>query len=146
MNTPVHHLPGLPSSESGELQRTKLSKKGRVTRQGRNRLLNRESLDGRTIVAKVFDRLVEQIHADLGGRDQLSAIELALVEAFAGGAVTLDNLNTRILTGAEIDNAMIAMHAQAISAMVRVASRLGLHRRQRDVTPDPLRYGREDEP
>jgi hypothetical protein len=146
MNTHVHQVLGLHSSESGEVQRAKLSKKGRVTRQGRKRLLNRESLDGRTIVAKVFDRLVEQIHADLGGRDQLSAIELALVEAFAGGAVTLDNLNTRILTGAEIDNAMVAMHAQAISAMVRVASRLGLQRRQRDVTPDPLRYGREDEP
>jgi hypothetical protein len=104
------------------------------TRNGKLRLLNRESLDRRTVVARVYDRLVEAIHADLGGRDQLSAIELALIEAFAGASVVTDNINTRILAGAEIDNALISMHAQAISAMVRVASRLGLGRRQRDVT------------
>jgi hypothetical protein len=111
----------------------KLSNRGRQTRAGRNRLINRQSLDGRTIVAKAFDALVAAIHVDLGGRDQLSAIELALVEAYAGAAVTLDHLNTRILTGAEINNAMVAMHAQVISAMVRVSSRLGTTRRAKPV-------------
>jgi hypothetical protein len=35
--------------------------------------------------------------------------------------------------GAEIDNALITMHAQAISAMVRVGARLGLARRSKPV-------------
>ena len=121
MDALTHQTLGLRSSGGGEIKPAKLSKNGRVTRRGRTRLLNPEALDGRTIVAKVFDRLVAAIHADLGGRDQLSAIELALVEAFAGAAVTLDHINTRILTGTEIDNAVISMHAQAISAMVRVS-------------------------
>jgi hypothetical protein len=132
MDATTHPTLGLRSDDS---KPAKLSKRGRQTRAGRTRLLNRESLDRRTIVSKVFDRLVDAIHADLGGRDQLSAIELALVEAFAGGAVTLDHLNTQILSGAEIDHAMVAMHAQAISAMVRVAAKLGCARRTRDVTP-----------
>jgi hypothetical protein len=93
-------------------------------------LLSRTRIDRRSNAAKVFDGLVSAVHADLGGRDQLSAIELALVEAFAGAAVTLDNLNTRLLLGQEID---LSQHAQAVSAMVRVASRLGLQRRAKDV-------------
>jgi hypothetical protein len=107
-------------------------------------LLSRSELDGRTSTAKAFDRLVAAIHSDLGGRDQLTAIELALVEAYAGAAVTLDHLNTQILAGAEINNAMVAMHASAISAMVRVASRLGTTRRAKDITPTLGEILRED--
>jgi hypothetical protein len=89
----------------------------------------------------VFDRLVADVEADLGGRDQLSAIELALVQAFCGAAITLDGLNAKLLMGEMID---LGQHAQAVSAMVRVASRLGLQRRARDITPpDPLRYAEE---
>jgi hypothetical protein len=135
MDEALHQTLGLRSSENGEAKPAKLSKKGSATCRGRKRLLNRESLDGRTIVAKVFDQLVGAIHADLGGRDRLSAIQLSLVEAFAGATVTLDHINTRLLTGAEIDSATVAMHAQSISAMVRVASRLGVERVARDVGP-----------
>src|SRR5689334_3803147 len=122
----IRNEPALRSSmrSNGGGKQVKLSKKGRVTRHGWDRLLNREALDGRTAIAKVYDHLVAQIHADLGGRDRLTAVQLSLVEAFAGASVTLDNINTRILAGAEINNAMVSMHSSAISAMVRVASRL----------------------
>jgi hypothetical protein len=110
----------------------------RKHRATRPQLLTRDLIDGRSNAAKVFDRLVSSIETDLGGHDQLTAIEVALVEAFAGSAVTLENLNTRLLLGEEID---LGQHAQAVSAMVRVASRLGLRRRARDISlPDPLEY------
>jgi hypothetical protein len=112
----------------------------RSKRATRPQLLSREQLDGRTNAAKVFDRLVSAIFADMGGIDQLSTIEVALVEAFAGAAVTLNNLNTRLALGQEID---LSQHAQAVSAMVRVATRLGLQRRAREIIPDPLTYARE---
>jgi hypothetical protein len=98
----------------------------------RPQLLNRATLDGRTNAAKVFDRLVAEIEADLAGRDRLSAIERQLVEAFAGAAVTLHHLNTKLALGEDID---ISQHAQCVGAMVRVASRLGLQRRMIDRTP-----------
>jgi len=44
------------------------------------------------------------------------------------------------MAGEEIN---LARHAQAVSAMVRVASRLGLQRRQKEILPDPLDYARE---
>jgi hypothetical protein len=75
---------------------------------------------------------VTAIEADLGGADQLSAIERNLVQAFAGAAVTLHHLNAQLMAGHEIN---LAQHAQAVSAMVRVASRLGLQRRQKDIGP-----------
>lgn len=112
----------------------------RSKRQTAPQLLNRAQLDGRTNAAKFYDRLVAAIYADLGGADALSAIERALVDAFAGAAVTVDALNMRLLLGQEID---LAKHATAISAMVRVATRLGTHRRARDVSLDPLDYARQ---
>jgi hypothetical protein len=113
----------------------------RSKRATKPQLLNRATLDGRTNAAKVFDRLVSDIEADLAGRDQLSAIERQLVEAFAGVAVTLQHLNTQLALGQQID---VSQHAQCVGAMVRVASRLGISRRARDIGPtlsDILRGG-----
>jgi hypothetical protein len=93
-------------------------------------LLTRKVLDRRSNAFKLFNRLAADIEADLGGRDQLSTIELTLIEAYVGAAVTLQHLNTQLALGQPID---LSQHAQAVSAMVRVASRLGLRRRARDV-------------
>ena len=51
-------------------------------------------------------------------------------------AVTLSPLLGDVL-GQEID---VGTHAQMTSALVRIASRLGLQRRQRDVTPSVEEY------
>src|SRR5262249_39329687 len=106
----------------------------------RPQLLTRDQLDGRTNASKVFDGLVLALGGALGAREQLSTIQRALVEAFAGTCLALYQLNTKRVLGEQID---LAQHAQAVSAMVRVASRLGLQRRAREVTPDPLDYARE---
>jgi hypothetical protein len=119
-----------------------LVKRRRQHKATRPQLLTRVQLDGRTSAAKAFDKLVAAIEADLGGRDQLSTIQLALIEAFAGAAVTLQHLNTRLALGQEID---LGQYAQVVSAMVRVASRLGLQRRARDLTPTLSDLLREDQ-
>jgi hypothetical protein len=69
----------------------------------RSQLLTRDQLDGRTNAAKLFDRLVSEIENDLGGHDQLSCIERALVEAFVGATVTLHSINTKLALGQSID-------------------------------------------
>jgi hypothetical protein len=81
---------------------------------------------------RACNRLVSEIEADLGGRDQLSAIELTLIEGYAGAAVALQDMNARRALGQPID---LAEHSQVASTMVRIASRLGLRKRMRDVTP-----------
>jgi len=94
-------------------------------------LLTRAQLDGRTNAAKEFDQLVVDIENDLGGRNQLSTIKRALVEAFAGAALPLSHLNATLALGEALD---LSAHSQAVIAMVRIASRLGLQRRARDVS------------
>jgi hypothetical protein len=113
------------------------AKRRRSHKATRPQLLTRDQLDGRTSAAKIFDRLVADIEGDLGGSSQLSTIERALIEGFVGAAVTLHHLNTKLVLGQEID---LSQHAQAVSAMVRVASRLGISRRAGDITPSLSEY------
>ena len=98
---------------------------------GKVRLLTRESLDGRTKAAQTFIRTASETSRGLGGEDHLSAIQKHLVEAFAGVAVHLGDLHTRLLLGEKID---ICEHATAVSTMVRIAQRVGVKRIPRDVT------------
>jgi hypothetical protein len=95
-------------------------------------LLSRQDLDRRRNAVQAFDRLVRDITGDLAGDTEISAIERHLIEAFAGASITLDNLNAKVLLGQEIN---LAEYAQTVSAMVRVASRLGLQRRCKDISP-----------
>jgi hypothetical protein len=105
-------------------------------RRTRPQLLSRAELDRRCNAVQQFDHLANQITADLG--HDLTAVERKLVEAFVGAAIVLDSLNARVLLGEQVS---LAEHAQTVSAMVRVASRLGLQRRAKDITPpDPLHY------
>jgi hypothetical protein len=101
-------------------------------RKTRPQLILRSELDGRTNAAKYFDRLVTAIENDLAGADQLSSVEKVLVEAFVGAAVSLQHLNGKLALGQEIN---ISEHSSCVGALVRVASRLGIGRRSRDVTP-----------
>jgi hypothetical protein len=98
----------------------------------KTRLLTSKALDGRTRARRQFDAIAKGIAADLGGEDLLSTVEQHLVDAFAGAAVHVHDLNARLLRGDKVD---ILAHSQAVSMMVRVASRIGLKRVARDITP-----------
>jgi hypothetical protein len=98
---------------------------------GKVRLLTRQSLDGRTKARKQFDAVVEGIASDLGGEAHLTTVQRHLVEAFAGCAVVVHDINARLLLGQPID---IGEAAQAVSSLVRVAQRIGVGRHMRDVT------------
>jgi hypothetical protein len=118
--------PGTIALKKPSRSRVKQKKYARVL------LLTRAHIDGRAPAARAFDRLVHAIERDLGGPGELSSVERSLVEAFVGSATPLNHLNSRMLLGEEID---VADHSAVVSALVRVASRLGLRRRSRDITP-----------
>lgn len=97
---------------------------------GKVRLLTRQSLDGRTRARKQFDSIASATAADMGGEAQLSTIQKHLIEAFAGCAVHVSDLNARLLLGEKVD---LAQHAQAVTTLVRVASRLPIGRVARQI-------------
>jgi hypothetical protein len=107
----------------------------RAKRATKPQLLTRDQLDGRTNAAKVFDKLVADIEADLAGHDQLTAIERALVEGFAGSYVSLCHLNAQLALGQPVD---LSQHSSVVGALCRVASRLGIQRRAKEVGPSSL--------
>ena len=101
------------------------SPKLRPSRATKQQVLTRENLDHRTRALKAFDAIARSIATDLGGEDRLSTVQRHLVEAFAGVAINVSHLNAQILIGEKVD---ICAHSQAVSTMVRVASRIGLGR------------------
>lgn len=103
------------------------------------RLLTRAVLDGRRSEAKLHDRLLAEILADLGGADQCGALKRALAEAFVGSYLNLGHLHAQQQLGEKID---INEHATTVSSMVRLATRLGIERQPKDITPDPLEYAK----
>jgi hypothetical protein len=126
----------------GPALRPKRDRTGRVKSKTGLRLqrqvLTRAELDGRSHAGKLFNQIVRDIEIDLGGHDQLSTVELQLVEAFAGAAVRLSDLNARALIG-QTQRVDLSEYANAVGAMVRVATRLGTRRRAKDVTVPSLR-------
>jgi hypothetical protein len=106
------------------------------------RLLTREHLDGRTSAARIFAQLAAAIENDLGGHSELSTIELQLIQAFCGASVMLENLNVQLALGDPVEPLELA---QIASTLVRVANKLGLQRRARDVSPSLGDLMRDDE-
>jgi hypothetical protein len=112
---------------------------GRKYRQPKTKLapITRASLDGRSLSARQFDAIVSAIRSDCGASDTLSAVQLAMMEAFAGLTVQLDTLNADVLLGKPVDR---AAYCGLVTAMVRVGSRLGVKRKSRDVTTSLAAY------
>jgi hypothetical protein len=128
-----------------KLARTKLQPE---RRRGNHRAVKPQlqsisTIDGRTGPAKLFKRLVSDIEVDRGGRDELSEVERQLVEAYAGCCVLIANIHARIALGEDIS---IGEHSLVASTMTRLANKLGLRRRARDVSPSLADILSEEEP
>ncbi len=103
----------------------RLPKRDRRHRAVKHQLLTRKSLDLRSNAAKEFDRLVGAITADPGGAENLSTIQLRLVEAFAGQYSLLQGQHFKLLLRQPVD-----MWAAGLTAtsLVRLCNRLGVQR------------------
>jgi ribosomal protein L13E len=96
--------------------------------------------DGRRRVTRRFRDIASAILNDQAGAEQCSESRKQLIRRFAAASVLAEEMESRLARGEEIS---IAEHALLCSTLVRVASRLGIDRRNKDVTPDPLDYARQ---
>jgi hypothetical protein len=106
----------------------------------RAKLVDRSSLDGRTVSARLYDRLIADVVADLGGIDHVSHIERGLIIAYVASRLGVEGYAARIAAGQTIDWSEFAGTA---STMIRAAARLKPWRRLRDVTPTIEEYSRK---
>jgi len=96
-------------------------------------------MDGRTRPALAFKTAVGDFVSDLGGDAAVSRAELELIRRAAGLSVLAAQIEAEIVNG---DKVAIDRYTATINAQRRLLVTLGLKRRARDVTPDPLEYAR----
>jgi hypothetical protein len=89
-------------------------------------------LDGRSQAARRFRDLVCAYIADMGGIDRCSEIKLGLLRRLAATTVQSELIEAKMVNGEAIDVSTLCTLA---STTVRIAQRLGIERRARDVTP-----------
>jgi hypothetical protein len=114
---------------------------------GRSRLTNKKDLlpgvDGRTVIYRRFRDIASQIAVDQGGLEQLSEARLQLVRRFAATAVLAEQLEADLANGVEID---VERHALLCSTLTRLAQRIGIDRRAKNITPSLGDYLRSPPP
>ena len=107
-----------------------------TTRTARSRITNHRTmwpkLDGRSAEARRFRDLVRQFVADMGGIEDCSAVKLGLIRRLAAVTVMSEQIEARMANGDRVD---VTTLCQLASTALRLSGRLGLDRRQRDVTP-----------
>jgi hypothetical protein len=90
------------------------------------------NIDGRSVIARRYRDIAGAILVDQGGADFCSESRKQLIRCFAAAAVLAERLESRLANGEQID---IAEHATLSSTLVRLASRIGIDRVPRDVSP-----------
>jgi hypothetical protein len=91
-----------------------------------------EGVDGRSAIARRFRDLVLEIMGDQGGPDNCAQARIQLIRRFAAASVIAEGLEAAYVNGQQID---ITTHTQLCSSLVRIAHRIGINRRLRNVTP-----------
>lgn len=94
-------------------------------------------IDGRSAIARRYRDIVTAILADQGGADQCSEARKQLIRRFAAAAVLAEQMEAALARGEQID---IAVHALLTSTLVRIAQRIGIDRRAKNVTPSLRDY------
>jgi hypothetical protein len=120
--------------------RTRLVRRSRTNRAkitNGTALFNPATVDGRSQSARRFHDMLQQILADLGGADRLSEGQRQLCRRAATMSLTCELMEAEAVAGRAFD---IDCFGELTDRLGRCLQRLGLERRQRDVTPSLQDY------
>jgi len=128
--------------QSAEILNADIPKLARRKPEARSRVGNGKTLlpmvDGRSATARRFKDLVEDIAADLGGKDHLSEGQRQLIRRAAMLSAESERMEALAARGeAEFD---IDLYGMICDRLGRLFGRLGLERKSKDVTPDLRSY------
>jgi hypothetical protein len=115
----------------------------------RSRITNGKSLfpklvDQRSLYYRRFRDLIDLLSADLGGADDLSISEAAIVRTAATHIVSLEQLEMRFaLAEGDAASEDLSLYTTLSNSLRRLLSELGIKRRAKDVGPDLHSYLKE---
>lgn len=93
--------------------------------------------DGRSKLARRYRDICRAIMADQGGIDRLSETRQQLIRRFAMLSVQAEEMEARLVQGGTVD---LAEQSLIASTLVRLATRIGIDRRAKNVTPTLREY------
>ncbi|MEI9422212.1 hypothetical protein O7A70_13665 [Mesorhizobium sp. Cs1299R1N1] len=99
---------------------------------GKARLRTLDDLDRRTKAAQATFELRDQLATDLGGMEQLSAMEREIVDGAALLGAMIKDAGATYLSGDPVD---LGEFMALTNAQRRLLADVGLQRRARDITP-----------
>jgi hypothetical protein len=96
--------------------------------------------DGRGRWVRRLKDLLDELISDLGGVDNTSAAERHIVRRACVLIVELERLESKFAQAGEVSVDDLDCYGRIAGNMRRLLESVGLQRRARDVTPDPLEY------
>jgi hypothetical protein len=93
--------------------------------------------DGRLRIARRFRDIAAAILVDQGGAELCSESRRQLIRRFSAACVLAEDLEGRLARGEEID---VERHALLCSTLTRLAQRIGIDRRAKNITPSVKDY------
>lgn len=126
-----------PIAEQQALVRRKYAR----PRTGRSKITNGKGIlpavDGRTSTARRYRDIANSVATDQGGADRCSEARKQLIRRFAAACVLAEAMESKFTKGEPVS---IADYATLSNTALRIASRIGIDRVPRDVTPDLAAY------
>ena len=101
------------------------------------------NVDARTALGRRYRDIVAAVVQDQGGQDHIAEARLQLCRRFAAAALLAEQMEAQLVSGEQID---IQEHALLCSSLVRIAMRLGIDRKAKDITPSLSQYLRQSYP
>lgn len=115
---------------------------------GRSRITNGTSflpghIDGRSSWIRRCKDIIALHVSDLGGEDNTSAAERSLVRRIAVLSTELERLEARFAVAGEASERDLDLYIRGSGNLRRLLQTVGISRRSKDVTLDPLEYARQ---
>jgi hypothetical protein len=115
----------------------------------RSRISNRATalpgVDGRSTWVRRLRDLIDLYQADLGGEDAVSEAERSIIRRIATLTVELERMEAGFAVAGEALPDQLDLYQRTANSLRRLLEAIGLQRRARDVTPDPLEYAARTE-
>jgi hypothetical protein len=122
---------------------------GAVHPASRSRISNRAAalpgVDGRSTWVRRLRDLIESHTSDLGGENAISEAERSIIRRIATLTVELERMEVEFAAAGSAEPDQLDLYQRTANSLRRLLEAIGLQRRTRDITPDPLEYAARTE-
>jgi hypothetical protein len=123
-------------------------KVGRQKDAQKSRITNGSALlpgiDGRSAWVRRAKDVIAAHLSDMGGEDNTSAAERSIIRRAGVLTVELERLEAKFALAGEANSADLDVYARVAANLRRLLESIGLKRRPKDLSLDPLDYAREE--